>query len=231
MAKAVEAGARAVICASTGNTSASAAAYAAQCGLECLRLRAPRDASRWASSPRPSPTAPESSLSTATSTTPCAWRARSATSTRSPWSTRSTRTASRARRRPPSRSCDDLGEAPGRTSSSPSATPATSPPTGRGFQEYAERGKPARLPLMMGFQAAGAAPIVSGRSSRTRRPSPPPSASATPPAGSSPSPPATSPAAPSTAVTDDEILAAYQPPGARRGHLLRARLGRLAWPA
>lgn len=35
MAKAVEAGAQAVLCASTGNTSASAAAYAAYLGLEC----------------------------------------------------------------------------------------------------------------------------------------------------------------------------------------------------
>ena len=36
IAKAVEAGSKAVICASTGNTSASAAAYAAFCGLECI---------------------------------------------------------------------------------------------------------------------------------------------------------------------------------------------------
>ncbi len=36
VAKAVEAGSRAVICASTGNTSASAAAYAAYCGLKCI---------------------------------------------------------------------------------------------------------------------------------------------------------------------------------------------------
>ena len=35
VAKAMEQGARAVLCASTGNTSASAAAYAAHCGLEC----------------------------------------------------------------------------------------------------------------------------------------------------------------------------------------------------
>jgi threonine synthase len=35
MAKAVEEGVRAVICASTGNTAASAAAYAARCGLIC----------------------------------------------------------------------------------------------------------------------------------------------------------------------------------------------------
>jgi threonine synthase len=36
VAKAVEAGSKAVICASTGNTSASAAAYAGYCGLECI---------------------------------------------------------------------------------------------------------------------------------------------------------------------------------------------------
>jgi threonine synthase len=35
VAKALERGDRAVLCASTGNTSASAAAYAARCGLEC----------------------------------------------------------------------------------------------------------------------------------------------------------------------------------------------------
>ncbi len=36
IAKALEAGSKAVICASTGNTSASAAAFAAYCGLECI---------------------------------------------------------------------------------------------------------------------------------------------------------------------------------------------------
>jgi len=38
VSKAVEAGSRAVICASTGNTSASAAAYAARAGLKCVVL-------------------------------------------------------------------------------------------------------------------------------------------------------------------------------------------------
>lgn len=36
VAKAVEAGSKAIICASTGNTSASAAAFAAYCGLNCI---------------------------------------------------------------------------------------------------------------------------------------------------------------------------------------------------
>ena len=38
VAKAVEAGAKAIMCASTGNTSASAAAYAAHCGIESFVL-------------------------------------------------------------------------------------------------------------------------------------------------------------------------------------------------
>ncbi|MEA3187070.1 MAG: threonine synthase [Chthoniobacter sp.] len=38
ISKAVEAGAQAVICASTGNTSAAAAAYAARAGVECIVL-------------------------------------------------------------------------------------------------------------------------------------------------------------------------------------------------
>ena len=38
VSKAVEAGARAIACASTGNTSASAAAYAARAGIECIVL-------------------------------------------------------------------------------------------------------------------------------------------------------------------------------------------------
>src|SRR4030043_1000790 len=36
VAKAMEAGSKAIICASTGNTSASAAAFAAYCGLSCV---------------------------------------------------------------------------------------------------------------------------------------------------------------------------------------------------
>ena len=36
VAKAVEEGSQAIICASTGNTSASAAAFAAYCGLSCV---------------------------------------------------------------------------------------------------------------------------------------------------------------------------------------------------
>ena len=68
MAKA--AGARAVGCASTGNTSASMAAYAARAGLTALVLLPP-GRSPWASSRRRSRTERRSPRLRATSTTPC----------------------------------------------------------------------------------------------------------------------------------------------------------------
>ena len=55
--QAVRAGATAVACASTGNTSASMAAYAAQAGLPGARVRARGQGRRRASWPRRSPTA------------------------------------------------------------------------------------------------------------------------------------------------------------------------------
>ena len=72
ISKAVEEGSKAVICASTGNTSASAAAYAARAGLVC-GASSPRGTSPWASWPRPSSTGPRSSRSGATSTRRSPW--------------------------------------------------------------------------------------------------------------------------------------------------------------
>ena len=70
-------GATAVACASTGNTSASLAAYAAQAGCRrwcsCRRGRSP-----WASWRRRWPTARARCWSAATSTTACAWSRRRA---------------------------------------------------------------------------------------------------------------------------------------------------------
>jgi threonine synthase len=60
---AVREGAETIVCASTGNTAASAAAYAARAGVRCAR-------SPPASWPRRSCTARGSSRSTATSTSP-----------------------------------------------------------------------------------------------------------------------------------------------------------------
>ncbi len=63
--KAVEEGAAAVCCASTGNTSASAAAYAAKAGLAMHRPGAAGRDHAWASSRRRSSTAPRFSRSKA----------------------------------------------------------------------------------------------------------------------------------------------------------------------
>jgi threonine synthase len=77
-------GARAVICASTGNTSASAAAYAAKAGMTPAVLV---PAGKIAMGKLAQAVAHGARLLqlTATSTTACAWPASCPTPTRSPW--------------------------------------------------------------------------------------------------------------------------------------------------
>ena len=69
--------------------------------------------------------------------------------------------ARRARRRPRSRSARTSAARP-TTSPSRSATPATSAPTGWASRTTAPRAWSRPLPVMLGFQAAGAAPLVLG---------------------------------------------------------------------
>ena len=78
-------GAHTVICASTGNTSASAAAYAARAGHSLRGAAAEGAASRSASWPRRSRTAPGCCRSTATSTTVWSSCASWPPTTRSRW--------------------------------------------------------------------------------------------------------------------------------------------------
>jgi len=83
VSKAVEDGNKVIICASTGNTSASAAAYAEpvwSVRYWCRRARSP-----WASSLRRWCTVPGCFRSAATSTTACRWPPSSPRTTRSPW--------------------------------------------------------------------------------------------------------------------------------------------------
>jgi hypothetical protein len=100
---AVAEGDQAVVCASTGNTSASMSAYAVRAGLRPLVLlpHARWPEARWL---RLSCTARCSCSSVAGSTPASRWRAVSPPTTPSPWSTRSTRPGWRGRRRPRSRS-------------------------------------------------------------------------------------------------------------------------------
>ena len=67
ISKALEAGARAVVCASTGNTASSAAAYAARAGLQAVILTPPVP-SPSASSRRLAPSVPGCSRCRAAST-------------------------------------------------------------------------------------------------------------------------------------------------------------------
>ena len=121
-------GAEAVVCASTGNTSASMAAYAAKAGLKPLvlvpegKIAAGKMAQAVVHGAR---LLRSTATSTTASTSPAAWPA----TTRSPWSTRSTRSASRGRRPRRSRSSTSSATPPTSTSCR-SATPATSRPTG-----------------------------------------------------------------------------------------------------
>ena len=91
-----------------------------------------------------------------------------------------------------------------------SATRATSPPTGRASATTRRPASSSRRPRMLGFQAAGAAPLVLGRRSSSPRPSPPPSGSATPRRGTAAIAARDESGGRIEAVTDDEILAAYR---------------------
>jgi threonine synthase len=163
VAKAVEAGARSIICASTGNTSASAAAYGAAAGLEVVvvlpegaiaqgkllqaqvagarvvAIRGNFDAAlrivRDLAADGPRPVTLVNSIN--------------------PFRLDGQKTAA-------FEICDDLGRAPD-VLAIPVGNAGNISAYWAGFREYADAGSIDSLPRMMGFQAAGAAPIVLGR--------------------------------------------------------------------
>ena len=223
ISKAVEHGAKAVICASTGNTSASAAAYATHAGITAAVLvpegqdrdgqAVPGDRPRRAAAagagqlrrlPRPRPRAREA--------VPGAPRQLGEQRPDRGAEDRRVRGRRRARRRP------RLPLRAGR------ATPGTTRPTTAATARTSTRGATTRLPRMFGFQAAGSAPIVEGHVVQaTRRRSPPRSASATRRPGSSRSPPATDSDGYFGAIDDAGILAAHR--------ILSAEVGIFVEPA
>ena len=147
-------GAEAVICASTGNTAASAAAYAARAGMRGAVIvpegkiaigklaQALMHGARVIALQGNFDEALRSSAS---------WP----TSTRSSWSTRSTPTGSRARRRRPSRWSRSSARRPGALAI-PVGNAGNVTAYWRGFQELGA------APVVYGFQAEGAAPLVHG---------------------------------------------------------------------
>ncbi len=160
ISKAAEEGAKAVVCASTGNTSASAAAYAARAGLTCavlipeghialgklaqalihgarvLQVRGNFDES-LAIVRRLGERAPVTVVNSV-----------------NPYRIEGQKTGA-------FEVVDVLGDAPD-VHCIPVGNAGNITAYWRGYLEYQEAGRSTRLPRMLGFQAAGAAPIVEG---------------------------------------------------------------------
>ncbi len=160
IAKALEAGSHAVICASTGNTSAAAAAYAARADLEAIVL------------------VPEHYVALGKLAQAIIYGARvvmvdgnfddalrlvrelserhpvTLVNSVNPYRLQGQKTAA-------FELCDSLGDAPD-ILAIPVGNAGNISAYWMGFKEYHQRGKSSKLPRMVGFEAEGAAPIVRG---------------------------------------------------------------------
>ena len=156
-------GARSVICASTGNTSASAAAYAAAAGLECVVVL---PAGKIAVGKLLQALVFGARVISVRGNFDEALRVVRALSEQdehpitlvnsvNPFRLEGQKTAA-------FEVCDDLGRAPD-VLAIPVGNAGNISAYWRGFREYREAGRIDAVPRMWGFQAAGAAPLVSGR--------------------------------------------------------------------
>jgi threonine synthase len=160
VAKAVEAGSQAIICASTGNTSASAAAFAAYCGLTCI-IVIPRGnialgklAQAVVHGARI--VAVDGNFDQALSIVRSITEKHPVTLVNSlnPHRIEGQKTAA-------FEIIDTLGDAPDYLFI-PVGNAGNITAYWKGFGEYFQEGKSTKKPKMMGFQAEGAAPIVRG---------------------------------------------------------------------
>jgi threonine synthase len=164
VAKAIEGGARAVICASTGNTSSSAAAYAAATGLEAVivlprgRIAAGKMLQGQAAGARV--VAVEGNFDDTlrivremTSERDPAYPVELVNSV-NPYRIEGQKTAA-------FEICEDLGGAPDYLAI-PVGNAGNITAYWKGFREYSEAGLVETTPRMIGFQAEGAAPLVRG---------------------------------------------------------------------
>ena len=162
VAKALEEGARSVICASTGNTSASAAAYAAAAGLDCVVVL---PAGKIAVGKLLQALVFGARVIAVRGNFDEALRVVRALSEQddhpitlvnsvNPYRIEGQKTAA-------FEVCDDLGRAPD-ILAIPVGNAGNISAYWRGFREYREAGLTDAVPRMWGFQAAGAAPLVSG---------------------------------------------------------------------
>jgi threonine synthase len=158
ISKALEAGSKAVICASTGNTSASAAAYAARAGMQCIVL-IPEGAIALGKLSQAmihgaTVLAVKGNFDDALTlvreiadTYPI-----TLVNSLNPYRIEGQKTAS-------FEVCEALGDAPG-FQVMPVGNAGNITAYWKGYSEYKTRNKSTRLPKMLGFQAAGSAPIV-----------------------------------------------------------------------
>src|SRR2546422_1476626 len=160
ISKAVESGARAVICASTGNTSASAAAYGARAGLAVYVLipagKIAMGKLSQAMMHQATVIQGEGNFDQALSIVKesAAQHGVELVNSINPFRIEGQKTAAME-------VCDQLGFAP-TLHVLPVGNAGNITAYWRGYTEYRAAGQIARLPRMMGFQAAGAAPIVLG---------------------------------------------------------------------
>ena len=160
ISKAVEGGARAVICASTGNTSASAAAYGARAGIAVYVLipagKIALGKLSQAMMHQATVIQVEGNFDQALTIV----KELSATfpvelvNSLNPFRIEGQKTAAME-------ICDDLGDAPA-MHVLPVGNAGNITAYWNGYREYRAANQTTRLPRMMGFQAAGAAPIVLG---------------------------------------------------------------------
>ena len=160
ISKACEEGAKAVMCASTGNTSASAAAYAAKAGLRCIVLipggaialgKLSQALIHGAQVLAVSGNFDEALklVKDITAQYPI-----TLVNSLNPYRIEGQKTAS-------FEICDALGEAPD-FQIMPVGNAGNITAYWKGYKEYRAGGKIRKLPRMLGFQAQGAAPIVRG---------------------------------------------------------------------
>jgi threonine synthase len=158
--KALEDGARAVMCASTGNTSAAAAAYAARAGLECVVLLPNTDVALGKLSQAlihgAKVVAIEGTFDDALRLVReiCDTYPITIVNHVNPYRIEGQKTGA-------FEVCDALGDAPD-FHLLPVGNAGNITAYWKGYQEYLAAGKSRKLPKMLGFQAAGAAPIVDG---------------------------------------------------------------------
>ena len=161
IAKAVEEGSKAVICASTGNTAAAAAAYAARAGLTCGVILPAGEVALGKVSQSLMHGAKVIAVDGNFDDALMIVKEISAkypitmVNSLNPYRIEGQKTGS-------FEICDTLGQAP-TYHSIPVGNAGNITAYWKGYKEYFDLGKIDRLPKMIGFQAAGSAPIVEGK--------------------------------------------------------------------